>query len=670
MQGDSETNNRLMLGNRNEGNFYSFAYFDGPLYSVGPGEPVTLRICRNYEEEIPTGVDDEWIRNDILRNILREKNIYDDQYHFFRRPLTTDQDFEKTEINPEDVDIIEYDRDLNRIVFRFKTPGLYLTWFDGDSFCVLDPEDPEQAEIGRLLDEARAIPKEETDRETAKSLQDWEAAKLKYDRDAYKISYGLYWDTSENASVDPTDENIAVTEASQDAFGALASGTAVCGGYSNLYTLLLRNAGIPAFQVIGYLSSRGVGHAWNIVRMDGTWLFADPTWDDSGSKSSAKYFGGTLEQYHKHHAGNFDMPESYVIGMFEESVYYTMCRRFDTRYSVKLEIPDMLRVLPGDISGYSFPAKDPAFLKGKWDVSDGLLKYDFGKSKINIAYSVHNMRGEQYEAYDLSDRYMFTSNRYASFGRFPKGQIIDFVAADYLGPYKPVNKPFITQEYVWARTVLEETNFSYSVPMKRNEIRGYSENSRRTWTYDMDMNKKAMTWDLEKDGTTLSVTAYFDENGKAVRASVMLTPPSGGNGFGWETTRDGHLTSLRVDDGNDTYLLAEMTDVWQQNRHEAYRRSILRKYPSLAEGQPLPEGVRLYRLSKDDLVTSADTMFLFRPNLYGGEVIAATDELLFWDEEGHLQVNTDARDLNGDPVVIKMGTAMDLSMAVRIVIAE
>ena len=79
--------------------------------------------------------------------------------------------------------------------------------------------------------------------------------------------------------------------------------------------------------------------------------------------------------------------------------------------------------------------------------------------------------------------------------------------------------------------------FSYTVPMKRNEIRGYSEKSNRTFTYDPDMNKKAMSWELEKDGSVLTVTAQFDESGKTDRVRVLLTPPTGGNGIGWETDR-------------------------------------------------------------------------------------------------------------------------------------
>ena len=664
LRDDEELEPRLMLGNRNEGWFHDIVFIDGPLYSIGPSEPVTLRIYRNYEYTITQGMSDADIRQFILSNLLMERNIWDQKTHFFKRPLTNDPLFKQTVIKKNDIEILEYNADLTRIVLRFIKPGLYKFWYDGDDFCVLDPEDPEQAEVGRLLDEARDTLKGETDRETAKKIQDWIALKLKYDYNAFRLIKKMWYDESDNG-FDWTEEADDTADASQDPFGALATGLSVCGGYANLYTLLLRNVGIPAFQIIG--KPRKICHAWNLIRMDGKWLYADPTWDDNGKTSGTKYFCGTYEQYTKHH-GEFAQPESYVKDMFETPVYHTMCHRFDTRYAVKLDMPDELRALPGDVSGYQFPVKDPPFIQVKWDVDDDHLIYDCGSKKVAVGYSLLNMRGEAIETFgpDL----MLLTSQMGKMYRFTKGSIVDVQIQDYIGNIRPEKKPSVCQEYVWGRAVLEDSSLSYTVPMKRNEIRGYSDKSSRTWIYDIDLNKKGMSWNLEKDGTILTVTAYFDGNGETERVSVLLTPPAGGNGIGWETTKDGHVMSLRVDDGNDTYLLTEMTGTWTQNRYEMYRKAALRKYSALSETEPLPEGVHLYRFSKDDLVTSSDTLFHFRPNLYGGVPIVTTDELLIWDGEGHLQVNPDARDLNGDLVRIRMGKDMDLSMATRLLVTE
>lgn len=673
LRDDRDLEARLKIANHNEGYFHDVLFIDGPLYSVGPSEPVTMHFYRNWDdsEDKPDKSGAGW-KQDVVLTYFSQRLDWNTQFKYYYDPLPKNEKdyFRSQEITEgKDVEILEYDPDTNTVVAKFKTPGLYKFYFEGDYFCVLDPEDPEQAEMARMLDEARSI-RGSTDRETAKLLQDWEASKIKYDYNAFKLMKIWSLGLDDPQEGDEYTDEIGMQEASaQDAFGGLISGCSVCGGYANLYTLLLRNAGIPAFQVGGYLKAKKMGHAWNILRIDDVWLYADPTWDDKGRTSGTRYFLLTYEQYIKHH-DEFGGPETSVRDMFETCVYELMCHRFDLRYAVKLDLPELLRALPGDISGYQFPEKDPSFIRPVFEVDDDHISCSFGKARVNTAVSYHNMKGEQYQAFDLDEEALRPSGWEETFWRFAKGKIMDLVVTDYVGPYKPTNKPFITQEYIWARTVLEKAEYSYSVPLKRGEIRGYSEKSSRTWTYDMEMHKKAASWELEKDGTTLTVTAYFDENGKTVSASVLLKPPAGGNGIGWETTKDGHVTSLRIDAGNDTYLLAEMTDTWQQNRYEMYRRKVLTKYPSIQENGPLPEGVHLYRLSGDLLVSAESTAFLFRPNLYSGEAIATKDELLCWDEDGRLQVNPDARDLNGDPVSIKMGEAMDLSMATRLLISD
>lgn len=661
---DAELESRMMISNRNEGWLHSLVFIEGPLYSVGPSEPVTLRIYRNYEETSADGWDDAGMRDFILNNVLMERQIWDKTTHFFKRPLQSDPLFREVAIKKKDVEILEYSPDLTRIVIRFIKPGLYKFWSGGDTFCVLDPEDPEQAEIGRMLDEARDTLKGETDRETAKNLQDWIAQKLKYDYNAFRVIRQMYADEENLAGSVWTEENDDTAQASQDPFGALSTGLSVCGGYSNLYTLLLKNVGIPAFQIVG--KPRKLSHAWNLLRLDGQWLYADPTWDDNGKTSGTKYFCGTYDQFTKHH-GEFAAPESYVKDLFETPIYHLLCHRFDTRYAVKLDIPEEFRALPGDVSAYPFPAKTPPFIDVKWQVKDNEMSFKTG-ARTATAYAVRNMAGNSSEAY-CADMFMRDAERPPIY-RYIKGSIVEIQIQDYTGSLPPGKKPSICQEYYWGRTVLEETKLSYTVPMKRNEIRGYSDKSSRTWIYDADLNRKGMAWNLEKDGTVLTVTAHFDGNGKTERVSVLLTPPSGGNGIGWTTTKDGHVTSLRLDDGNDTYLLEEMNDTWMQNRFEVYRKNLLKKYPSLSEDEPLPEGVHLYRFSKDALVTEVETLYLFRPNLYTGEPIATMDELLIWDGEGRLQVNPDARDLKGRPINIRMGKDMDLSMATRLQITE
>jgi hypothetical protein len=70
---------------------------------------------------------------------------------------------------------------------------------------------------------------------------------------------------------------------SQEAYGILVDGTAVCTGYARTFQLLAQASGLQSVVVTGIANS-GVttgGHAWNRVRVDGQWLVVDATWDDA-----------------------------------------------------------------------------------------------------------------------------------------------------------------------------------------------------------------------------------------------------------------------------------------------------------------------------------------------------------------------------------------------------
>jgi len=71
--------------------------------------------------------------------------------------------------------------------------------------------------------------------------------------------------------------------ASQQAYGILVDGTAVCTGYAMTFQLLAQASGLQSVVVTGIATS-GVttgGHAWNRVLIDGKWLVVDTTWDDA-----------------------------------------------------------------------------------------------------------------------------------------------------------------------------------------------------------------------------------------------------------------------------------------------------------------------------------------------------------------------------------------------------
>ncbi len=77
------------------------------------------------------------------------------------------------------------------------------------------------------------------------------------------------------------------------AYGALVDGQAVCQGYANLFYYLLNELGVPCRIVAGtgYTGSASGPHAWNIVKLGGTWYHVDSTWGASYAQwYSGRYF--------------------------------------------------------------------------------------------------------------------------------------------------------------------------------------------------------------------------------------------------------------------------------------------------------------------------------------------------------------------------------------------
>jgi|GEM_PF-1228647 len=111
-----------------------------------------------------------------------------------------------------------------------------------------------------------------------------------------------------------------------DVHTTLKSRRAVCEGYANLYTALLRAVDIPARTVLGYALSLGTtggwttaamredntNHAWNEVFINGRWILVDTTWDsdnayENGRQSISngaymhRYFDATMEAFSAEH---------------------------------------------------------------------------------------------------------------------------------------------------------------------------------------------------------------------------------------------------------------------------------------------------------------------------------------------------------------------------------
>ena len=86
---------------------------------------------------------------------------------------------------------------------------------------------------------------------------------------------------------------------SQNLLGVFLDRRSACAGYSEAFALLLEAMGIPAACVTG--TAKGGNHEWNIVCIDGTYVFVDVTWGDpTFGDTSVKSAGNKLKNSISH----------------------------------------------------------------------------------------------------------------------------------------------------------------------------------------------------------------------------------------------------------------------------------------------------------------------------------------------------------------------------------
>lgn len=79
--------------------------------------------------------------------------------------------------------------------------------------------------------------------------------------------------------------------------GGLLNKKVICQGYASLFTHLANVVGLSSLTITGLVGNGAVPgqtestglHAWNLVKINGTWSWADPTWDDSFLSTSLTY---------------------------------------------------------------------------------------------------------------------------------------------------------------------------------------------------------------------------------------------------------------------------------------------------------------------------------------------------------------------------------------------
>ena len=122
----------------------------------------------------------------------------------------------------------------------------------GLEYCTAQDVAAMQIKLDQLVDQANTLC--QTDLEKVFYVHEWLVQNIAYDR--------------EHLSDDVQDDH--------NLRGALLEGTAVCDGYAKTYALTLHKLGITGVLV----TSKDIGHAWNMVELDGNWYQVDCTWDD------------------------------------------------------------------------------------------------------------------------------------------------------------------------------------------------------------------------------------------------------------------------------------------------------------------------------------------------------------------------------------------------------
>ncbi len=138
-------------------------------------------------------------------------------------------------------------------------------------------------EDGRLLYPSAIIQSDNVDiRSRAELFSSTDTAGIILEVHDWVVKY-LYYDFD---SLEPA------LRKKQDAFSVLSNKTAVCEGYTTLYTALLRARGIPAQYVSGTAGDDNGRHAWSRVSDSFTWKFVDTTWDDPVMNDTSDYPNG------------------------------------------------------------------------------------------------------------------------------------------------------------------------------------------------------------------------------------------------------------------------------------------------------------------------------------------------------------------------------------------
>ena len=168
-----------------------------------------------------------------------------------------------------------FDPPADELMVVYDTSAILAAWESGGSAGLSEKDAAILDLAGQVMDQC--VTDDMTDYEKERALYKWVTENVRYDQDHYDPL----------AQIDPDSYN---------PYGPLHNGKGVCLGYATTFQLLMDMAGVECITVMGaaYHAAQQ-NHAWNMVRLNGQWYCADPTWDEGDPEENWRYFNVTSD---------------------------------------------------------------------------------------------------------------------------------------------------------------------------------------------------------------------------------------------------------------------------------------------------------------------------------------------------------------------------------------
>ena len=156
----------------------------------------------------------------------------------------------------------------------YDTAAILEAWESGDASGLTDKDAAILEKAAQVLEDVTEDDMDPLDVERA--VYRWITSTVTYDQDHY-------------------DKTVTMSPDSFSPYGPLIEGKGVCLGVASTFQLLMDMAGVECITVVGASYSSARDHAWNMVRLDGRWYCADPTWDLGDAEETWAYFNVTSD---------------------------------------------------------------------------------------------------------------------------------------------------------------------------------------------------------------------------------------------------------------------------------------------------------------------------------------------------------------------------------------